>query len=52
LAQVWEYRGDVATRTVDTHVLTVRKKLGDDAAQPRFIQTTHGVGYQFIAEES
>jgi DNA-binding response OmpR family regulator len=32
-------------------VLTVRKKLGDSAQNPRFIQTLHGVGYQFIAEE-
>jgi DNA-binding response OmpR family regulator len=34
---------------VDTHVLTVRKKLADDAGKPRFIETLHGVGYQFIA---
>lgn len=51
LKRVWEYKSGVATRTVDTHVLTVRKKLRDDAANPRFIQTLHGVGYQFIAKE-
>jgi DNA-binding response OmpR family regulator len=51
LERVWGYRAGVATRTVDTHVLTVRKKLRDDAAEPRFIRTLHGVGYQFIAEE-
>ena len=51
LEQVWGYRAGVATRTVDTHVLTVRKKLRDDAQDPRFIRTLHGVGYQFIAEE-
>jgi two-component system alkaline phosphatase synthesis response regulator PhoP len=51
LERVWGYRAGVATRTVDTHVLTVRKKLRDDAQSPRFIRTLHGVGYQFIGEE-
>ena len=50
LKRVWGYKAGIATRTVDTHVLTVRKKLGDDAQNPRFIETLHGVGYQFIAE--
>jgi DNA-binding response OmpR family regulator len=51
LRRVWGYKAGIATRTVDTHVLTVRKKLGDDAGSPRFIETLHGVGYQFIASE-
>ena len=51
LREVWGYKSGIATRTVDTHVLTVRKKLGDDAQNPRFIETLHGVGYQFIASE-
>jgi len=51
LRRVWGYKAGIATRTVDTHVLTVRKKLGDDAGSPRFIETLHGVGYQFIADE-
>ena len=50
LKHVWGYKAGIATRTVDTHVLTVRKKLGDDAQNPFFIETLHGVGYQFIAE--
>lgn len=50
LKRVWGYKAGIATRTVDTHVLTVRKKLGDDAQNPKFIETLHGVGYQFIAE--
>lgn len=51
LRQVWGYKSGIATRTVDTHVLTVRKKLGDNAQNPLFIETLHGVGYQFIAQE-
>ena len=52
LERVWGYRAGVATRTVDTHVLTVRKKLRDNAQEPQFIRTLHGVGYQFIGEEN
>jgi len=48
LEEVWGYRGGLHTRTVDTHVLTVRKKLRDNAQVPQFIQTLHGVGYKFI----
>jgi len=51
LKSVWGYKAGIATRTVDTHVLTVRKKLGDNAQKPGFIETLHGVGYQFIASE-
>ena len=31
--------------------VALAKKLGDDANTPRFIQTLHGVGYQFIGRE-
>ncbi len=51
LTSIWKYSPNVTTRTVDTHVLNLRKKLGDDAQQPLFIETMHGVGYRFVAEE-
>ena len=51
LQEVWGYKSGVATRTVDTHVLTIRKKLRDNAHIPVFIQTLHGVGYKFIGQE-
>lgn len=51
LDQVWGSTSRTSNRTVDTHVRTLRKKLRDDAANPRFIETMHGVGYQFIARE-
>ena len=51
LTSIWQYSPNVTTRTVDTHILNVRKKLRDDASNPRFIETLHGVGYRFIASE-
>lgn len=34
-------------RTIDAHVKNLRKKLEDDPAHPRYIQTVYGVGYKF-----
>lgn len=51
LTGIWRYSPNVTTRTVDTHILNVRKKLRDDAGSPRFIETLHGVGYRFIGTE-
>jgi DNA-binding response OmpR family regulator len=51
LTGIWRYSPNVTTRTVDTHILNVRKKLRDDASNPKFIETLHGVGYRFIANE-
>ncbi|MCX4242617.1 response regulator [Paraliomyxa miuraensis] len=49
LNHVWEMNGDVTTRTVDTHVRRLRKKLGPASA---YIETLRGVGYRFQAEPS
>jgi DNA-binding response OmpR family regulator len=35
-------------RTIDVHLGRLRRKLGDDAAQPRFIGTVRTVGYKFV----
>jgi DNA-binding response OmpR family regulator len=47
LASVWglDYAGD--PRTVDTHVKTLRERLGDEVERPRWIETVRGVGYRF-----
>jgi two-component system OmpR family response regulator len=34
-------------RTIDTHVLSLRKKIEFDPRQPAFIQTVRNVGYRF-----
>jgi DNA-binding response OmpR family regulator len=40
LSEVWGYRDGSGTRTVDSHIRGIRRKLGDDV-----IRTVHGVGY-------
>lgn len=47
LEKVWNYDSDVSTRTVDTHILNLRRKLNDSPPN-RYIQTVHGVGYKFV----
>jgi len=49
-----ELRGaewEVFDRAIDMHISTLRKKLGDDSREPRFIKTVRGVGYMFVAPE-
>jgi DNA-binding winged helix-turn-helix (wHTH) protein len=45
---VWEQSGPSATRTVDTHVAKLRKKIEDDPAAPRHIVTVHRIGYRLV----
>ena len=40
--------GDVLDRAVDVYIKRLREKLGDDAAEPRYIATVRGVGYRAI----
>jgi DNA-binding response OmpR family regulator len=46
LREVWGYRSDVTSRTVDTHVAELRRKLERDPANPRHIMTVRKVGYR------
>ena len=48
LDEVWGYERFHTTRTVDTHVLRLRRKLEADPDRPRFIHTVHGQGYRFV----
>ena len=50
LQSVWGYDFVGETRTLDMHIGTLRAKLADDSAAPRFIKTVRGVGYRFIGE--
>ncbi len=45
--RVWGYQDYAGGRVVDSHVARIRRKLGEDGNEPRFIRTVHGVGYAF-----
>jgi two-component system response regulator MtrA len=47
LREVWGYDAEVMSRTVDSHVAELRRKLEDDPAEPRHILTVWKVGYRF-----
>ena len=47
LREVWGMQPDVMTRTVDSHMAELRRKLEDDAAAPRHLLTVWKVGYRF-----
>jgi len=47
LQDVWRYVGEVETRTVDTHVGRLRKKIEMDVKQPQHIVSVPGFGYRF-----
>jgi DNA-binding response OmpR family regulator len=46
LAEVWGYSEDVSSRTVDTHVAVLRRKLGHGADDPGYIMTVAKAGYR------
>jgi DNA-binding response OmpR family regulator len=43
---------DVFDRSIDVHISALRKKLGDDPKNPRFIRTYRGAGYMLINPEA
>jgi DNA-binding response OmpR family regulator len=47
LKEVWGYSAFVTTRTVDSHVAELRRKIEHDPANPRFVKTVWKVGYRF-----
>jgi DNA-binding response OmpR family regulator len=50
LREVWGYAETVQTRTLDTHVWRLRRKIGDDGEEPRWIRNVPGIGYALDAE--
>jgi transcriptional regulator with XRE-family HTH domain/KaiC/GvpD/RAD55 family RecA-like ATPase len=51
MAEVWDENWFGSTKTLDTHIGWLRRKLGDTRSAPRFIQTVRGVGFRFAASE-
>ena len=50
LREVWQYRAELSTRTVDVHVGWLRQKVENNSRKPRWIVTRHGLGYIFDPE--
>jgi DNA-binding response OmpR family regulator len=49
--EVWDTNWFGSTKTLDVHVSSLRRKLGDDSQNPRFIHTVRGVGFRFASAE-
>jgi len=52
LEHVWDMNANPFTNTVRVHIRSLRKKLGDDAENPRYIKTVVGVGYSLSSPRS
>jgi DNA-binding winged helix-turn-helix (wHTH) protein len=48
LNEVWGYENYPSTRTVDNHILKLRKKLESEPAHPKHFHTVHCAGYSFL----
>ncbi|HEY6769486.1 MAG TPA: winged helix-turn-helix domain-containing protein [Candidatus Sulfotelmatobacter sp.] len=48
LNEVWGYQNYPRTRTVDNHILRLRKKLESEPAHPKHFHTVHCAGYRFL----
>lgn len=47
LNQVWGENNTVVTeRTIDSHIMNIRKKLGEDSLNPKYILSVRGIGYK------
>jgi DNA-binding response OmpR family regulator len=51
LAEVWQQPWGGADRTVDVHLSWLRRKLGESAAEPRYLHSVRGVGIKLVAPE-
>jgi DNA-binding response OmpR family regulator len=47
MEEIWHENWFGSTKTLDMHVSSLRRKLGDDSADPRYITTVRGIGYRF-----
>jgi two-component system, OmpR family, response regulator RegX3 len=49
--EVWDTTWLGSTKTLDVHVSGLRRKLGDDSSEPRFLHTVRGVGFRFTSPD-
>lgn len=48
LDKIWGYESYPTTRTIDNHILKLRKKIEDDPSHPEHILSIYGEGYRFM----
>ncbi len=51
MSTVWDENWFGSTKTLDVHIGWLRKKLGDDPNDPRYLHTVRGVGFRFTSPE-
>lgn len=47
LNEVWGYESIPTTRTIDTFILDLRKKLEENPSKPKYIESVRDIGYRF-----
>lgn len=52
LAEVWRQPYGGADKTIDVHLSVLRRKLGESASEPNYLQTVHGVGIKLVPPPS
>jgi len=50
MMEVWGYNADVNTRTLDMHIVRLRKKIEANPDSPQYLQTVRGIGYKFVSQ--
>ena len=48
LDKIWGYEKYPTTRTIDNHILKLRKKIEGDPSHPKYILSVYGEGYRFV----
>jgi len=48
LREIWGLDNEPMNRSVDNHVVSLRRKIEEDSAEPRHILTVHGFGYKLV----
>ncbi|MDD4955047.1 MAG: response regulator transcription factor [Candidatus Omnitrophica bacterium] len=49
LNEIWGYKYEGTTRTLDQHIVKLRQKIESNPSKPKYINTVHGVGYRFCS---
>jgi DNA-binding response OmpR family regulator len=51
MADVWDENWWGSTKTLDVHVSSLRRKLGEDPNEPQYVHTSRGVGFRLATPE-